>query len=247
MNPEIVIFPDPPALAREAARRFTDLAREAAESRGRFSVALSGGSTPGALYRLLAVEPDRGQIPWAQVHLFWGDERCVPPDDPGSNYRLAGDTLLDHVPIPAGNVHRVRGELEPGAAARAYERGLNDYFCGPRTRFDLILLGVGGDGHTASLFPGSGALQESERLALAVEAHYEGRPASRVTLTLPAINTARHIWFLVTGSAKADIVQAVLEGEDGGLPAQRICPTAGVLTWLLDAGAASQLEQALLR
>ncbi len=245
MDPEIVIFLDPPVLAREAVQRFTDLAREAVASRGRFSVALSGGSTPGALYRLLALEPTRGQIPWAQVHIFWGDERCVPPDEPGSNYRLACDTLLDHVPIPASNVHRVRGELEPLAAARAYERDLNDYFCGPRARFDLVLLGVGGDGHTASLFPGSAALQETERLALAVEAHYEGRPASRVTLTLPAINTARHIWFLVTGRAKADIVQAVLVGDGGGLPARRIRPTAGALTWFLDAGAASQLEQSL--
>lgn len=243
MNPEIVIFSDPPALAREAAQRFTDLAREAVESRGRFSVALSGGSTPGGLYRLLAQDPFRRQVPWQQVHLFWADERSVPPDDPESNYRLAREALIDRVPIPAGNVHRVQGELEPGAAARAYERDLSDYFCGPRTRFDLVLLGLGGDGHTASLFPGSDALQESDRLALAVEAHYEGRPASRVTLTLPAINSARHVWFLVTGSAKAGIVRAVLEGEGSDLPAQQIRPTAGALIWLLDSGAASQLEQ----
>jgi 6-phosphogluconolactonase len=230
-------------LAREAALRFVDLAREAAESRGRFSVALSGGSTPGDLYRLLAAAPYRGRIPWEQVHLFWGDERCVPPDDPGSNYWLASDTLINHVPIPSDNVHRVQGELEPGAAARVYEHELKDYFCGPRTRFDLVLLGVGGDGHTASLFPGSAALQETEKLALAVEVYYEDRPASRVTLTLPAINTARDIWFLATGSTKAGIVQAALEEPDRNLPAQQVCPRAGVLTWLLDADAAGQLRR----
>jgi len=234
MDAEIVIMPDPEALAREAAQRFKTLALEAAESRGRFSVALSGGSTPDALYRLLAEEPHRGQIPWEQVHLFWGDERCVSADDPGSNFRLANQALIAHVPIPPENIHRIRGELEPQAAARAYERELQDFFCGPKPRFDLVLLGLGGDGHTASLFPGSGALDETERLAVAVEAHYQDRPAQRVTLTLPAINTARQILFLVTGSTKAEIVQAVLEGPDGCFPAQRIHPSAGQLTWLMD-------------
>lgn len=243
MNPEIVILPDATALAREAAQRFARVACEAVESRGRFSVALSGGSTPGVLYRMLAEEPYRDQIPWAQAHLFWGDERCVPADDPGSNYRLASETLIERVPIPTDNVHRVWGELEPNAAARAYERDLYDFFCGPRTRFDLALLGVGSDGHTASLFPGSAALRETERMALAVEAEYGGRPANRVTLTLPAINSAREIWFLVTGSDKAGIVQAVLEEPDGILPAQRICPTAGALAWLLDAAAAGQFRR----
>lgn len=238
---EIVIVPDPDALAREAARRFVALAGEAVASRGRFSVALSGGSTPGAFYRLLAEDPVRGQIPWEQVHIFWGDERCVPPDDPGSNYRLANDTLISHVPVPPGHVHRVQGELEPGAAARAYSHELQDYFCGLRARFDLVVLGLGSDAHTASLFPGSSALQETERLAVAVEAYYDDRPAARVSLTLPAINTARQIWFLVAGQAKSEIVQAVLEGADEGLPAQRIRPTAGELTWILDAAAASLL------
>jgi 6-phosphogluconolactonase len=167
----------------------------------------------------------------------------VPPDDPGSNYRLAREVLIDRVPIPVENVHRVQGELEPGTAARAYERDLADFFCGPHTRFDLVLLGVGADGHTASLFPGSTSLQETERLALAVEASYEDRPSSRVTLTLPAINSARHVWFLVTSRVKADIVQAVLEGAAVDIPARRIIPTAGALTWMLDAAAASCLER----
>jgi 6-phosphogluconolactonase len=238
MDAEIVIVPDPEALAREAGRRFVALAREAAGSRGRFSVALSGGSTPGKLYRHLAGEPHRAKIPWAEVHLFWGDERCVPPGDAGSNFHLAEETLISRVPIPPENVHRVRGELEPGRAARAYEQELQDFFCGPRARFDLVLLGLGADGHTASLFPGSPVLAETERLVVAANAVYQDRPAQRVTLTLPAINSARQILFLVTGSAKAAVVQSVVEGSDERLPAQRIQPAAGQLTWLLDAEAA---------
>lgn len=241
MDAEVVVMLDQEALAHEAAQRFAHQALDAVESRGRFSVALSGGSTPGALYRLLAEEPYRGQIPWEQVYLFWGDERCVPPDGPGSNYHLADEALISRVPIPSENVQRVRGELEPQSAARAYAKALYDFFCGPRARFDLVLLGLGNDGHTASLFPGSAALQETERLAISVEAHYQDRPAHRVTLTLPAINTARQVTFLVNGSAKAGIVQAVLEGPAGRLPAQQIRPTAGALTWLLDAAAAAQL------
>jgi 6-phosphogluconolactonase len=190
---------------------------------------------------LLAGEPYRARIPWDQVHLFWGDERCVPPDDPGSNYHLAGETLISQVPIPPENVHRMRGELEPGAAARAYERELHDYFCGPRPRFDLVLLGLGEDGHTASLFPDSPLLAEAERLVAPATALYQDRPAQRLTLTLPAINSARQVLFLVGGSAKSQIVQSVVEGPAGQLPAQRIQPTAGQLTWLLDAAAASSL------
>jgi 6-phosphogluconolactonase len=246
---EILVVPDPGALAREAARRFADLAREAVDARGRFSAVLSGGSTPGALYRLLAEAPYRTQIPWQAVHLFWGDERCVPPDDegsddwpPSSNYRLAYETLIAHVAIPEENIHRLPGELAPATAARTYDLALRDFFCGPQPRFDLVLLGLGKDGHTASLFPGSSALEERERLAVAVEAHYEDRPAQRVSLTLPAINSARHILFLVQGKAKAGIVQAVLSEANGAiLPAQRVQPRAGQLTWLLDAGAASRL------
>lgn len=241
MDAEIVVAADADAVALDAAQRVTALAREAVESRGRFSAALSGGSTPGKLYRLLAKEPYRAQMPWQQVYLFWGDERCVPPDDPGSNYQLAEETLLARVPIPAGNLYRMRGELEPEAAAQAYERTLQDFFCGPRARFDLVLLGLGEDGHTASLFPGSPQLAERERLVVPATASYQGRPAQRVTLTLPAINTARLVMFLVTGGTKATVVQAVLEDSSRRLPAQRIQPVAGQLTWLLDAAAARLL------
>lgn len=242
MTPEILVVPDQEDLAQRAAQRLAGLTQEAVESRGRFSLALSGGSTPGTLYRLLARDPYRGQIPWEGVHLFWGDERCVPPDDPGSNFWLVNETLIADVPIPPENVHRVRGELEPEMAARGYERVLQDYFCGRRTRFDLVLLGLGSDGHTASLFPGSAALGETERLAMAVQAHYEDRPAHRVTLTLPAINSARQVLFLVAGSAKANIVETVLEDPGRDMPAQQIQPTAGQLTWMLDAAAAHRLS-----
>jgi 6-phosphogluconolactonase len=225
MDAEIVIVPDPEAMAHEAARRFVALSREA-------------GSTPGRLYGLLAEEPYCSQIPWAEVHLFWADERCVPPGDPGSNYVLAHKALISRVPIPPENVHRVHGELEPGRAARAYTQELHDFFCGPHARFDLVLLGLGEDGHTASLFPGSPALDVTERLVAATTAVYQDRPAQRVTLTLPAINAARQVLFLVSGGAKAAMVQSVLEGDGERLPARRVQPAAGQLTWLLDTEAA---------
>jgi 6-phosphogluconolactonase len=240
VDAEIVVFSDPEAVAREAAQRFVHQAVAAIDVRGRFSVALSGGNTPGALYRLLAEEPNRQRVPWERVHLFWGDERCVPPDHPGSNYRLAAESMIDRVPIPPDNVHRLHGELKPEAAARLYAFDLVDFFCGPRPRFDLVLLGLGSDGHTASLFPGSPVLHERESLAVAVEARYGDRPAHRVTLTLPAINAARHVLFLVTGEAKAEIVHCVLDDPAGDLPAQLVDPVAGQLTWLLDAAAAAQ-------
>jgi 6-phosphogluconolactonase len=240
MAPQIVVVPDPEALAQEAARRFTRLAEEAVENRGRFSAALSGGSTPGRLYRRLAEDPHREEMPWRHVHLFWGDERCVPPDHPGSNFRLANEALISHVPIPPDNVHRVRGELEPEAAAQTYAAELHAFFGAPWPRFDLVLLGLGQDGHTASLFPGSDVLDEKVRPVVAVTAQYEDRPAQRVTLTPPAINAAQHVLFLVSGSGKAEVVQAVLEGRER-FPAQQIRPTTGQLGWLMDAAAASRL------
>jgi len=235
---EIVVVPDAAALAEEAARRFAALAQAAAAARGRFSATLSGGSTPGALYRLLSADPYRAQIPWSQVHLFWADERCVPPDDPSSNYRLVAETLLAGAPIPPQNVHRMRGEWEPECAARDYERTLRAFFRGGLPRFDLALLGLGKDGHTASLFPDADTLAETARWAVPAAAEYEDRPAWRVTLTTPALNAARHVIFLVSGAEKAPVVQTVLTDEQEHLPAQRVRPTAGKLVWLLDAAAA---------
>lgn len=242
MDAEIVVLPDPESLAREAAKRFSEQGREAVDSRGCFSVALSGGSTPGALYRLLAEEPYLSRIPWDRVHFFWADERCVPPGDPGSNYHLAHESLIAHVPMPPQNVHRVLGEMEPTEAARAYDRDLRRFFCGRRPRFDLVLLGLGRDGHTASLFANSEALAETERLAVATTALYDGRPAERVTLTLPALDQARHVLFLVSGYEKAPAVQAVLADEEGHLPARRVRPAAGQITWLIDSAAAGRIR-----
>lgn len=236
---EVVVVPNAQALAREAARRFAGLACEAAERRGRFCAALSGGTTPGALYRLLAEEPHRSLLPWTQVHFFWADERCVSIDHPASNFRLAYETLIAQVPIPEENVHRVHAELGAEEAAQCYDRELRRFFDGPQPRLDLVLLGLGRDGHTASLFPGSAALEEKERLAVATSAQYDARPAERVTLTLPVLNAAELVLFLVSGREKAEIVQAVLSDGDGRLPARRIRPASGQVTWVVDAAAAS--------
>jgi 6-phosphogluconolactonase len=165
----------------------------------------------------------------------------VAPGEAGSNYRLARQAFIEQVPIAPEDVHRIRGELAPQAAALAYRREMEEFFCGPVPRFDLVLLGLGHDGHTASLFPGSDALQATSDMAVAVEARYEGRPAQRVTLTLPAINAARQALFLVSGEDKAEIVAQVLGSRRGSLPAERVCPTAGELVWLLDEAAASRL------
>ena len=219
-----LVYPDADHLARAAAEGF---------------VALAGGSTPRAAYALLAAE----EVDWSRVHVFWGDERCVPPDHPDSNYRLAREALLDHVSLPAGNVHRMRGEMEPEAAAQAYAAELRAFFGTQWPSFDLVLLGMGNDGHIASLFPGSAALRETARPVVAVTAEYQDRPAHRVTLTLPAINAARQVLFLVTGAAKAETLWAVLEGPAERFPAQLIRPTSGQLTWLVDTAAASRLKR----
>jgi 6-phosphogluconolactonase len=231
-------MPDGAGLARVAAERFVNAASDAIDHRGRFLVALSGGSTPKATYELLAETPHATQVAWRRVHVFWGDERCVPPDHANSNYRMAREALLDHVQIPAENVHRVRGELAPSHAAAAYQAELEDVI-GEGGRFDLILLGVGTDGHTASLFPGTTALDERERSAVAV--FVEELNAWRVTLTLPTINAARSIVFLVSGRTKAPALARVHAGEP--LPAGMVQPTDGRLTWVVDRAAAAGLPQ----
>jgi len=237
MSTDILIFPDLTGLARQAAARFAGLAAQAATARGCFTVALSGGATPTGLYHLLAQAPYRDRLPWSRIHLFWGDERCVPLDHPESNYRQAQETFISRVPIPAANVHRILGELSPDAAAHAYSAELRAFFGDPWPTFDLILLGMGDDGHIAALFPGSPAIHETEKPVVATTGQYQDRPAQRVTLTLPAINAARDIFFLVAGAAKAPAVHAVLHGPPAGFPAQQVHP-AGCLTWFLDEAAA---------
>ena len=237
MSADILIFPDLAELARQAAARFAGLAADAVAARSCFTVALSGGATPTGLYHLLAQAPYRDRLPWSRIHLFWGDERCVPLDHPESNYRQAQETFISRVPIPAANVHRILGELSPDAAAHAYSAELRAFFGDPWPTFDLILLGMGDDGHIAALFPGSPAIHETEKPVVATTGQYQDRPAQRVTLTLPAINAARDIFFLVAGAAKAPAVHAVLHGPPAGFPAQQVHP-AGRLTWFLDEAAA---------
>lgn len=237
---KVTVYPDGDSLARGASEYVVRLASEAMATRGRFSVALSGGSTPRALFTLLATPEVAVRVDWPRVEVFWGDERCVPPDHPDSCYRMAKETLLDHVAIPTENIHRIRGEADPAAATVAYEETLRGFF-GDSPRFDLILLGVGDDGHTASLFPGTKALDEQQRW---VVANYVEKLAKwRITLTAPAINAAAHVAFLVSSAGKAERLREVLHGEFRPhlLPSQLIKPERGELVWLLDAAAAAKL------
>ena len=239
----VIISPSTETLARAAAERVVVAAAAAIAARGRFVIALTGGSTPKVMYALLASSEFAGRIDWARVHAYWGDERCRPPDDPASNYRMARETLLDHVPIPASQVHRMRGEDDPNRAAAAYEQGLRALFPDGDPRFDLILLGMGANGHTASLFPRLSAVREAVRWVVAEYVAEVGM--WRITLTPVAINAAAEILFLVAGADKATMLARVLEGPRlvDELPAQVVAPSAGTLTWLVDAAAAASLTR----
>ncbi len=238
-------------LLQTAATGIVDIARASVAASGTCTIALSGGSTPRSLFELLARPAFAEQIPWQDVHVFWGDERHVPPDHPDSNFRMANQAILSHVPIPAENIHRIPAEL-PNASTvavayaddlrRAFNLGDDpDVF----PRFDLIMLGMGEDGHTASLFPHSPAL--NERKALFVANPVPKLSTTRLTLTLPVINNAARVWFLVTGGSKAAVLKAVLEGprQPETLPSQFINPTDGELSYLLDATAAAALSPRL--
>jgi len=242
------IFETSEDLARAATEECVRLAMEAVEARGSFSIALAGGSTPKRLYALLASEPDysfRARFPWRETHFFWGDERHVPPNHADSNYRMAFDTMLSKVPVSLSQLHRIEGEtLDATKAAQAYEEDLLQHFHltrGTWPEFDLALLGLGPDGHTASLFPGTEALDEMSRLATAV--WVPKFQTSRVTLTAPLLNHAASVLFLVSGKDKAEALRAVLQGEfqPRRYPAQLIRPEQGNLTWLADRDAASLL------
>lgn len=241
---QIETLPSPSAVAETAAHLFVAAAAEAIAARGQFTVALSGGSTPEALYRWLAQPEHAAQVDWPRTQVFFGDERSVPPEDARSNWGKAQETLLGHVPLPTENLHRIPGELSPEEGAARYERELAEHF-GPDgvPRFDLVLLGMGDDGHTASLFPGMAALDERERWAAATDVPEYVRPyVPRVTLTFPVLNAARRVLFLVTGKGKAAGAAEVLSGNST-LPAARVRPTDGALIWLLDADAAAQLKR----
>jgi 6-phosphogluconolactonase len=240
MKPTVRIFKDLEELSRAAAELFVTLATQATRERGQFLVAFSGGSTPTALYRLLVREP----IDWTRVHIFWGDERLVPPDHPESSYGQAREVLLKHLPIPSENIHRVASDLEPAASATDYARVLKEYAAPPLDwpRFDLVLLGMGEDGHTASLFPGSPV--DATAPVIAVTANYQGRPAQRVSLTPLVFNAARQVVFLVTGANKAVTLTGVFGDYNSveQIPAKRIQPTDGTVTWLVDEAAGQNLH-----
>ncbi len=242
---EVSVFPDSASLALAAAEMFVESCQRALMTRGVCSVALAGGTTPQAVYTLLGKPEYVERLSWEQMHIFWGDERMVPPDDPESNYQMAWQAMLRRAPLPPENIHRIRGELNPTEAAETYNELLQAHFGGPPQAvlgFDLLMLGMGVDGHVASLFPGEPALEEDERWAVAVSYHQPPPPLlPRVSLTLPAINSTRQVMVLVTGEHKAATLHRVLAENVSGelLPAQRVQPRSGRLVWMVDQAAMS--------
>jgi 6-phosphogluconolactonase len=238
----IRILENAEGVAHAAADCFVDITLSSISAQGRFSVALAGGSTPRRTYELLATEEYRNRIAWPKVHIFFSDERCVPPMHADSNYRMADKAMISLLPIPSQNVHRMAGEGDANANASLYEDDLRTFFDGaPEPRFDLVLLGMGDDGHTASLFPGTRALSEAE--AWVIANWVEKLNTYRITLTPPAINHAANIIFLVTGAGKAERLPQVIRGarDPQKLPSQLIQPVNGSLVWLVDKAAARLL------
>lgn len=260
---ELIVQPDIESLAQAAAARIVAASAAAIAARGRFTLALAGGSTPAALYRLLAAPSHVDRLDWRRTEVFFGDERCVSPAHEWSNYGMASRTLLTHVPLPPDRCHRMKGELPPADAASDYADALARAFesqAEPWPQLDVILLGMGEDGHTASLFPGMEALAEGNKTVVATGVPAYVRPqVPRVTLTLPVLNAGREVMFLVAGQGKAAMARRVLEevlsgrDEEEGLPAARVRsapvsparmrPAPGQLTWFLDRAAASLLGQ----
>ena len=249
-NTEVRILPDGPAIANRCAQKFVEIAAAAVKEKGSFDVALAGGSTPKLLYGLLVNDPGlRSLVPWDKMHLFFGDERHVNPDHPDSNYRMAVESMLSKSPLKPEQVTRIKGEY-PAAedAAREYDQYLRTYYKlaeGQFPRFDLVLLGMGNEGHTLSIFPGTKALRETRRIAVH---NWVGKVLmDRITLTAPAVNNAANVIFMVTGADKAPALTAVLERfyEPDQLPAQLIQPTKGSLLWLVDTAAGGMLTRAI--
>jgi 6-phosphogluconolactonase len=246
LNIHYFVVEDAAALARRTAQQFVELAENAVAARGRARIAISGGSTPKATFQLLGdpAQPWRARMPWDRLELFWVDERCVPPDHPDSNYRMTREALLDHAPLRPEQIHRMEGELDPEEAAARYESQLRNSFRleGAETpSFDFIQLGMGPDGHTASLFPHSAAIHELGRLSVAN--HVQNKDAWRITLTWPVLNHGRNVFFLIGGTDKAAVLREVLTGprDVERLPSQLIRPSGGILTLILDKAAAALL------
>lgn len=241
---EIRLCADPIALAQQTAAEFFRLAKECVATQGRFTVALAGGSTPQAAYTLLSSDPYRAVMPWEQIFFFWGDERPVPPDHPESNYRMAYEALLSKVPVPSTHIYRIQAEQGAQQAAEDYEKQLRQFFrlaTDEYPRFDLILLGMGPDGHTASLFPGTNAVHETTRLVLAP--WIAKLQSFRITLTPPVLCNAAQIIFGVGGAEKAEALQHVLQGtyQPDLYPAQLVKPVQGKLLWLVEKSTARLL------
>lgn len=257
LHAQVRIYRDPDELALKAARRFARLADQYVIGGGRFTVALSGGSTPKSMFSLLAADPFLDTVPWESIYLFWGDERCVPPDHAESNYRMTKEALLSKAPIPEANVFRIPAELsDPEQAAQEYSTTLSSFFLtGPGAaqsgtaplsalpRFDLVFLGMGPDGHTASLFPGTTALHAGDQIAVAN--YVEKFKANRITLTAATINNARNVTFLAAGADKAETLSSVLEGsyQPEVYPSQLIRPRNGTLLWMVDEASARLLSE----
>ena len=240
------VEPDAAALASRAAHHFVEMVSEAVAARGRARIAISGGSTPKPAFQLLADpnQPWRARMPWENLDLYWVDERTVPPDAADSNYRMTREALLDHVPLKPEQIHRMEGELDPHVAASRYESELRNSFRlegAESPRFDLIALGMGDDGHTASLFPHTEAIHEMSRLVIANQVPQ--KDTWRITLTWPVINHASSVFFLIAGADKAEILNQVLTGprDPEKLPRQLIWPSSGILTLILDKAAAAFL------
>ncbi|MBC3541057.1 6-phosphogluconolactonase [Rufibacter sediminis] len=238
----IQVYKTPAELSRAAVEIFVQAAQEAVQENGRFVVALTGGSSPEQLYKLLAQAPYRDLVPWAQTYVFWGDERWVPLTDDRSNAKMAFEMLLHHVPVPKSHIYPMWSTEQPQVFAQVYEKQLLNVFDGATPQFDLILLGMGDDGHTASLFPSTPVLHEKEKW---VQAYYlEPQSMYRITLTAPCLNAARKIVFMTFGEKKAKALREVLEGEPNPelYPSQLIQPQSGETLWLVDEAAAQLLE-----
>jgi 6-phosphogluconolactonase len=245
MTKEIRVYQNAGQVNRALAERFASISGKAIAARGRFVVSLAGGNTPHGAYELMTTPEYVALIDWQSAYVFWGDERCVPPESLESNARSVRETLLNHVPVPVNHIHRIRGEIDPEQAAEEYDKTLREFFRNRmqsgKPRFDLVLLGMGVDGHTASLFPGAPSLHEEKKWVVAHKV--KNVDLWRITLTPVALNAASNVIFLVMGAEKADMVKRVLEGDPNPdeLPAQSIKPVDGNVLWLLDEHAASKL------
>lgn len=242
-QPQIIVSESQEDLVNQAVSIIIKNANGSIAENGNFSLVLSGGSTPEPIYRKLSSSEYVSKIDWSKVNLFWGDERPVPPTHPDSNYRMARENLIDHLPIPAKNIYRIKGELDPQAAAAEYQTAIKTFFGDNLISFDLILLGLGDDGHTASLFPNTAALDNTKQLV--VENHIGKFDTTRITLTYPAINAASTILFIVSGENKAAALKAVIEEDNlnNMYPAKGISPVNGNSIWLVDNQAAQLLSK----